>query len=87
MGGEDKLDPEAFDKALHLLGTHPSGLELHHGCVDGFADRAAAVLPEGVGHPASAQQYDAEILLGQIHELKVEGEGHRLVECLLRVEV
>ena len=84
MRRENKLHPQPVDQPLHFLRTDPARLELNHRGLDRFADRAR--LAQDAQRPAPAQQHDPEILLGQVHQLEIKREGHRLVERHRRIE-
>jgi hypothetical protein len=80
VGREHKLDAHPVHEPLHLVGPYARRLELRRRGLDGLADGQPAVVAEGAGGAAPAQERDPEIFLGQVHQLEVEREGHRLVE-------
>jgi hypothetical protein len=87
MGRKDKFDAETVDQALHLGSLHACRLQLHDGRLDRLADGLAAVLAEHARDPPAPQQDDSEVLLRKVHQLKVEREGHRLVERRLGIKI
>ncbi len=88
MRGEDQLDAQAIEKRLHLRGGNALVLQLLDRGLDRFTDRLAraATFVIGLRAAAPAQQHDPEIFLGQIHQLEIESERHRLVDRCLRAE-
>ncbi len=70
--GEDGLDVQAVEDGLHLPGRHPVAGKL--------ADRSAHALPDGARlrcglESAFVEHTHALLLLGEVDELEVSGEG------------
>ena len=87
MRREHQIDQHRVNQPLHSRGIHPAFFEFQHRGLDGLANRTGFGgfgLRAETRRPAAAKQQDAEIFLGQIHQLEIKREGHRLIERLLR---
>jgi len=85
MRREHELDRHAIDDRLDRRGVGALFLQRQNRGLDALADRRCCLVAQPCG-AAAAQEHDAEILLGEIHELEVERKRHRLVERIGRRE-
>jgi hypothetical protein len=83
--GENQVNGNLVDELLHGGGIDSALFQFEYTGLNRFANRQA-IRRLGIGaqacSAAAAQQQNAEVFLGYVHQLKVEREGHRLVEGL-----
>ena len=82
-----ELDHQPVHQGLHRGRTHSASFQFDHRRFNRFTHRRARRAFFAAGSASLAQQHDAKILFGEVHQLEIERERHRLVKRLGRTQL